>query len=341
MSSMQTGQWPTQTAPQPPAPPPPGPPPASPPPDEPGSRIGLGMLLAILALAAVAAVLAAILIVRHQHRSASSTTVVVTTTATPAAKAAPASAKKASAKKLILPVPDLVGRPWKQASAGLRRAGFHVTFATVASALPRGAVTAQDPAPGTKVAKGSDVRLNVSDGSGAKSTPAAQPQQTTAAQRQQTTGASTTTEQTTTQAQAPPQPTTAQVPSLSGDLRSAVQALAGAGFLASVAYVPSTQPLGAVVAQSQSGGAKTGSQVTVNVSAGPGGNPEETVPNVVGRRIPQALATLHSAGLRLILLDTSVSDRSQAGVIVTQTPLPGKHAPKNAQVLVYLGAYKG
>ena len=82
-------------------------------------------------------------------------------------------------------------------------------------------------------------------------------------------------------------------------------------------------------------------QVTINVSSGPGQNPQETVPNVVGKRIPQALPALHAAGLRLIVLKARVSDKSQAGVIVLQTPLPGKQTPKNAQVLVYYGAYQG
>jgi serine/threonine-protein kinase len=317
------------------------------------------MLLGIVVLAAIAAVLAAVLLTRHQHRNASSTTVFVTTAATPTTAAAnkPVSATKGNvkAKKLILPVPDLVGRPAKQATNGLRRAGFHVSFATVHSALPRGAVTAQDPKPGTKVAKGSDVRLNISDGGAAKTTTAAQPQQTTPAAQQTTTAPTTTAQQQTTtqaqqqtttqaqqQAQQQAQPTTAQVPSLSGDLRSVLQQLDQAGLLASIAYVPNTQPLGTVVAQSPSAGAsvKSGSQVTVNVSSGPGGNPEETVADVVGQRIPQAVSTLNGAGLRLILLKMRVSDRSKAGVVVAQTPLPGKHAPKNAQVLVYMGAYQ-
>ena len=37
----------------------------------------------------------------------------------------------------------------------------------------------------------------------------------------------------------------------------------------------------------------------------------------------------------------SAEDQSQAGVIALQTPLPGKQAPKNGQVLVYYGAYQG
>jgi serine/threonine-protein kinase len=132
------------------------------------------------------------------------------------------------------------------------------------------------------------------------------------------------------------------VPSLGGrQLQPAVQQLDHAGLKASVAYVPSDQPFGAVVAQTPSSGtsATTDSQVTVNVSTGRGQNPMETVPNVVGKRIPEALPALHAVGLRLILLKTPVSDQSQAGVIALQTPLPGKHAPRNAQVLVYYGAY--
>jgi beta-lactam-binding protein with PASTA domain len=331
MSTTPNGEWPANTSPLPPAPPPP---PAAPPPeDEPGNRIGLGMLLAIGLLAAAGAVLAAVLLTRDDHRKASPTTVVVRST--PAPTTTPTTKR---ATKLLLPVPDLIGQPWKQAAAGLRRAGFHVTFATVPSALPRSSVTAQDPKAGTKVAKGSDIRLNISNGVNQQTTTAAQT--TTPA----TTAATTSTAQTTTQVTTtqPPQPTTAQVPSLSGEVQPAVQQLDRAGFKASIAYVPGTQPLGTVVAQTPAGGAsaKTGSQVTVNVSSGPNQNPDQTVPNVVGQRIPQGLQTLHSAGLRLILLRARVSDRSQAGVIVAQTPLPGKKAPKNAQVLVYMGAYQ-
>jgi beta-lactam-binding protein with PASTA domain len=323
------GEWPASTTPLPPAPPPAAPPPG----DEPGNRIGLGMLLAIVALAAAGAALAAVLLTRDDQHKAAPTTVVVTSTP------APTTATTAKAKKLILPVPDLVGQPWKQAAAGLRRSGFHVSFSTVRSALPRGSVTAQDPKPGAKVIKGSDIRLKVSTGVTQQTTTAAQPTTPATTAATTTAPAQATTRATTTQA---PRPATAQVPSLSGVLQPAVQQLDQAGFKASVAYVPGTQPLGTVVAQTPAGGAsaKTGSQVTVNVSSGPNQNPEETVPDVVGQRIPQAVSTLNQSGLRLILLRSRVDDPSEAGVIVAQTPLPGKHAPKNAQVLVYMGAYQ-
>jgi beta-lactam-binding protein with PASTA domain len=299
------------------------------------------MLLAIVVLGAVAAGLAALLWTRHHgdnRPTATPTTVVVTTTAAPTTAA---NAPKAAKKKLILPVPDLVGTAWDDSAAGLRRAGFKVSLVSVPSALPRGAVVAQDPKPGAKVAKGSDIRLEVSTGVEHGTTTA---RQTNPATPAATTPAATVQQQQTTQATTQAtQPTTASVPSLSGDLQPAVQQLDQAGFKASVAYVPSDQPLGALVAQTPSDGAsaKPGSQVTVNVSSGPGQKPQQTVPNLVGKRIPQALPALHAVGLRLIVLKTPVKDRSQAGVIVLQTPLPGKQAPENAQVLVYYGAYQG
>jgi serine/threonine-protein kinase len=323
--------WPTDTAPLPPSPPPAAPPPEA----EPGNRIGLGMLLAIVLLAGAAAALAAVLLTRHHGNQprATPTTVVVTTAPVPTTPAA-----KGTKKKLILPVPDLVGSPRKNAATGLRRAGFKVSYVSVPSALPRGTVTGQDPKPATKVAKGSDVRLKVSTGVGQGTTPSAAP--SSGVQQQQQQQRQTTTEATTTQAAA--EPATASVPGLSGDLRSAVQQLDQSGLTASIAYVPGTQPLGSVIAQSPAGGstAKTHSQVTVNVSAGPNASEMETVPNVVGRSVPQALSTLNGAGLRLVLLKATVGDRSRAGTIVAQTPLPGKQAPKNAQVLVYMGAFR-
>ena len=50
---------------------------------------------------------------------------------------------------------------------------------------------------------------------------------------------------------------------------------------------------------------------------------------------------MNQAGLRLVMLRRTVTDRSQAGKVVGQTPSAGAHAPKNSQVLVYMGAYKG
>jgi beta-lactam-binding protein with PASTA domain len=56
---------------------------------------------------------------------------------------------------------------------------------------------------------------------------------------------------------------------------------------------------------------------------------------------PSPGKTLNQAGLRLVMLKRSVTDREQSGKVVEQTPQAGVQAPKNAQVLVYMGAYPG
>ena len=98
-----------------------------------------------------------------------------------------------------------------------------------------------------------------------------------------------------------------------------------------------------MVAQSPSEGtsSQTGTHITVNVASGPGDKEQETVPDTTGQTIKQAVQTLNAAGLRLILVKKTVTDKEQAGKVVEQTPEPGAQAPKNAQVLVYMGAFKG
>ncbi|HEY3920635.1 MAG TPA: PASTA domain-containing protein [Gaiellaceae bacterium] len=168
-------------------------------------------------------------------------------------------------------------------------------------------------------------------------TTAASPPRTTA-----TTTATTTASTQASTAATTTQPSNVTVPHLSGSLSGALDAVHGAGLAAVVHYVPSSEPFGTVVAQSPSPGATApaNSQVTINVSSGKA-NTQGTVPNVVGMSIPAALGAVHGAGLRLVMLKRTVSDRSEAGKVVAQTPAPGGSAPKNSQVLVYMGAYRG
>ena len=155
------------------------------------------------------------------------------------------------------------------------------------------------------------------------------------------TAAPATIAQTTTEQQ-PTTPARATVPSVSGDLQAALQAVRNAGFSATVHYVPSDQPRGTVVAQSPGGGtsAPTSSQVTINVSSGEG-TARVAVPNTVGMTIPQAVSSVQSAGLHLVMLRRTVTDHSEAGKVVAQTPAAGQQAPKNSRVVVYMGAFTG
>jgi beta-lactam-binding protein with PASTA domain len=65
-------------------------------------------------------------------------------------------------------VPDVVGSTSSQARDELGQVGLEGRIVQVPSAEPEGTVVAQSPTGGSEVARGSSVRLNVSDGSGAQ-----------------------------------------------------------------------------------------------------------------------------------------------------------------------------
>jgi beta-lactam-binding protein with PASTA domain len=279
-----------------------------PPPDR---RIGAGMLLALGAIALVALGFVITYLLVHRHHDTHPTTVVVTT--------APRTQTAAAG---VIVVPDVRSVQADRAAAVLQSVGLTVRRTLVAGE-PAGSVVTESPQPGAKVAKGSEVQLGVARGTG--------------------TGTTTTAPTTTRAAQPPPQPTTASVPDLSSlDEAGAAEALGKAGLLASLAFVPSQDPLGTVEGQGKPAGTnvQSHSHVQVNVSTGPGIKAAEAVPTVIGNSLQEALSAINGAHLRLIYLKLPVTSRAQAGKVVQQSPLGGAHAPQNAQVIVYLGAYR-
>jgi serine/threonine-protein kinase len=230
-------------------------------------------------------------------------------------------------------VPDLVGQRFAGARARLESLGFAATKTDVTSDQPAGTVVGQSPAAGSKLARGSQVALSVA-ASTTTTTPAAT-----------TTAATTTTATTapTTTAAVPPPPQNATMPDVSGQAEAAaVQAMGNAGLLASLAFVPSKDPLGTVEQQAKPAGTTVPyhAHVQINISKGPNSTTSAQVPSVVGQTLTEALSALNGAHLRLIYLKFPVSSRAQAGKIVQQSPLGGGEAPQNAQVLVFLGAYR-
>jgi serine/threonine-protein kinase len=293
------------------------------------------MLLGIGAIAIVAlGALIAYLVTHRHHHHAQATTVVVTQPTTTGN----------GLKGGGVAVPDVRNVKADQATSVLESVGLKVRTVTAnARGHAPGTVVSESPSPGAKVAKGSEVLLTVAP---KPAKPAATTLSTTTAATTTTTTGQTTTGQTTTRQEtttstAPPPPANATVPDLSGmDEQAAATALGKAGLLASLAFVPSQDPLGAVEAQGKPAGTTVPyhDHVLINVSTGPGRKTQETVPDVRGKTLQEALSAINGAHLRLIYLKFPVTAQSQAGKVVQQTPDGGANAPQNAQVIVYLGA---
>jgi beta-lactam-binding protein with PASTA domain len=277
------------------------------------------MLLAILAIALAAAGVAIAYFLTHRDNGSNVTTVITT------------SGTAATGKKM----PKLTGRKIDAAKADLLALGIRPAVTPQTSKAPAGTVLAQAPEVGSTLTRSTPVTLVVAQ---------AEHHATTSTQETTSTASTTTTAETTTTASAPPPPSTATVPDVSNQTEAAaVQSLNRAGILASLAFIPGSDPLGTVEGQAKPSGTSVPyhSHMQINVSRGPGDKPSEQVPNVIGQSLEQALASINGANLRLLYLKFPVTSRSQAGKIVQQTPLAGGQAPRNAQVVVYLGAFSG
>jgi beta-lactam-binding protein with PASTA domain len=262
------------------------------------------MLLALAVIAVAAAGVTIAYFLTHRDNGSNVTTV-VTTSGTAAAGRT---------------MPNLTGQKLAEAKATLAAFGIRPAITPQTSKAPTGTVLAQAPAAGRTLTRGTPVTLLVAQA------------------EQQSARTSTTT------TSAPPPPSTATVPDVSNATESAaVQSLNRAGIIASLAFIPGSDPLGTVEAQAKPSGTTVPyhSHMQINVSRGPGDKPSEQVPNVIGGSLDQALTSINGANLRLLYLRFPVSSRSQAGKIVQQSPLAGAQAPRNAQVVVYLGALSG
>jgi beta-lactam-binding protein with PASTA domain len=293
-------------------------PPPGPPADR---RIGAGMLLGLGALVLVAAgILIAWLLTQRSGDTTAATTVVVTTasSATVAPKVA---------------VPRFVGMKEPDALVRAGQVGLQPKEVFKPTKAPKGVVISQRPPQGSELARGATVTLVVD--STAKTTTL-----TTSSTTPTTTQSATTP---TTTAAAPPQPQTATVPDVAGQKEAAaVTAFGDAGILASIVFVPGSDPLGTVVQQAKPSGTTLPyhSHVQINISRGPNDNALVPVPNVVGKTLPEAVSGLNASQLRLLYVKYPVTSRAQAGKVVQQSPLSGAQAPRNAQIVVYLGAFK-
>jgi beta-lactam-binding protein with PASTA domain len=216
--------------------------------------------------------------------------------------------------KTSVAVPSVTGQSAQEASTALQRAGLRSTVVTVPSTQEKGTVVAQHPAPGTKVAQGSSMRLNVSKG---------------AAQGATTTAATTTVA-----------PTTTSPPQTGNDYRGmrlsqAVQKIAQGRQQVIVQYVASPKTPGVVVASTAAG-----SRERLQVAAGSQAHANADVPDVTGEDAATAASDLRSAGFTVIQAQWPVSDASQDGTVVYETPAGGPE-PVGVAIVIYIAAGGG
>ena len=117
---------------------------------------------------------------------------------------------------------------------------------------------------------------------------------------------------------------------------NAQSALEGAGFSVARVDEASDQPKGEVVATDPQGGtnARQGTKVTVTVSKGPA---TSQVPNVTSRQQAEAVSLLQQAGFLVTIVKHDVTDPSQDGLVLAETPHGGQKAKHGASVTITVG----
>jgi serine/threonine-protein kinase len=132
-------------------------------------------------------------------------------------------------------------------------------------------------------------------------------------------------------------PKLVKVPILVETQRStAVRRIRSQGLVPSVSEEASSAPAGQVVRQSPSAGSEVdpGSTVSIVVSEG---EETATVPNVIGKLRPDAVAALREAGLKPTVSEQETDVPSKVGRVTDQFPPPGAEVEPGASVTVVVG----
>jgi serine/threonine-protein kinase len=265
------------------------------------------------------------------------------------------------------PVPTVVGYQYNVAQVLLERAGFTVSQVPVTSSRhPQGIVVGEDPSAGSKADKGSNVTLSVSEGAGNTTIPSVVGLSEAAARRElrrsklksrietqtsqqypagraistdpasgQTVGVGTAVTLFISSGQAKK-----QVPNVVGqDQATAAAELTAAGFnVRSTQQVSTTVQPGNVISQSPAANtsATPGQSVALVVAKAP---PMIAVPRVVGDTPTQAASTLTTAGFKVHKQRQAVSERSQAGLVLSQSPSASTKVQQGSTVTIVVGKF--
>jgi beta-lactam-binding protein with PASTA domain len=203
-------------------------------------------------------------------------------------------------------VPPVTGLTEAAATATLTRLGLRLSVSRIASTQPKGIVVSQEPVAGSRAQKGSIVGLNVSTGTS-------------------TTGSTAT---------------GVVVPKVVGlGQRDAFARIERVRLKADSFPVASSRPRGTVISQRPAGGTRAAprSRVRLEVSLGPGQQPQRAVPDTVGQKETVARQTLVTAGFTVQTVDQPVTDPSQQAVVLKQKPAGGDRVPAGSQVVIHVG----
>jgi serine/threonine-protein kinase len=261
-----------------------------------------------------------------------------------------------------VPVPDvrLVVRPL--AVQKIREAGLNPKVELAPDEnVPAGEV-AQEPAAGTKIAKGSTVVLIVSTGVPKVSVPDVRNQPVTSAIQllvaqglnPKTVYVYSSAQNDTVTAQSPAPKDIVKkgstvrinvskglkpvgVPDVTGQpYANAASALQGQGFVVSRVDIQSDSPKGEVVSTDPPAGSQVpkGSKITLTVSKGPA---TTQVPDVTGQQLSTAQQLIRGAGYSAAIIYQPVTDPSQDGIVISEDPPGGTSAAQGAVITLTVG----
>lgn len=134
---------------------------------------------------------------------------------------------------------------------------------------------------------------------------------------------------------------TVAVPDVAGQSADTARTtLQNAGFQSiSTTEVDSSSSAGQAVGTNPSAGTRVAPDQTITIQISRGN--QNQVPNVVGQRVDSAISTLQEAGLSPSIRQVDVSDSSQNGVVLQQSPSGGSEASSGQTVTLTVGRYSG
>jgi beta-lactam-binding protein with PASTA domain len=263
-------------------------------------------------------------------------------------------------------VPPVVGKQLVQARAVLEKSGFKVKETRVRSAQQFDQVIDQDPNSGGQADKGSTITLEVSNGPGDVPVPSVErltkerairelakvdlkvtqdeePSDTIKrgyAIRTVPRGGTAVERGTRVRLFVSSGPEKVTVPDVVGLSRSSAESeLSGKGLEVVVQEESSDKPKDEVISQSPPADSslQKGDRVTIVVSKG---KEKVTVPGVVGMSAAEASSALRAAGLGVVKHTRTVTDQTQDGTVIDQSPGEGVDVDKGRKVVIVVAKFK-